>query len=1011
MNSNYDKLIAILREVFQIDQADLDFGIYRIMNQKREEIDSFLQKTLLPQVKEVIRRANLGDATAIKAELDKAIENARSLGVDPDQVPKVKELKERLKEAQPVEMLEEEIFSHLTSFFKRYYDDGDFISMRRYKKDVYAIPYEGEEVKLHWANYDQYYIKSSEYLKNYQFRVGKGKSVRFELAEASSEKDNNKATSGKERYFRIHEEKPLEVQGDRLTIYFTYLPGEKKESREQLDTYAFEVIKKHLPPDWMGDLLTQGGNDRTLLEKHINEFTARNTFDYFIHKDLGGFLRRELDFYIKNEVLQLDDMSEAVVMRQLTKVKALRQIAEKIITFLEQIENFQKRLWLKKKFVVESHYCITLDRIPENYYPEIAENDAQWEEWERLFVISEIPHNLFTGGSDRDRLTILKKQPYLVLDTRFFPEDFKQRLLGEFQNLDEETDGLLINSENFQALSLLNQRYKDRVQAIYIDPPYNATATEILYKNNFKHSSWLSFIENRVNKSRPFLKETGCLCLTIDDYEYHRLLFLLKDIFGSNHLATVPIRNNPSGRSTVQGFAINHEYGVFFSNTPDIVSVGRLPHSKEQKDRYSEKDEEGKNFEWENFRKSSAASNRSDRPKQFYPIFFNLKKKRLRIPEMEWNASANSWNINENLSDGEIEIYPLRNKTEKVWLFGIERARDEVDNLKVVERDGTYEVYKKKYINVQGTLPRTWWDNPKYSARDHGTRTLKYLFGPSSSFDFPKAVTAVEDSLRVLNLDDAEIALDYFAGSGTTGHAVINLNREDDGNRKYILVEMGEYFNTVTKPRIQKVIYSEDWKDGKPVSRKGSSHLFKYMRLESYEDTLNNLRLERSDAQEGMLALDDQFYEEYMLGYMLNMEAEGSLLSVEDFSDPFGYQLRIIENNEAVPTRIDLVETFNYLMGLHVETIRSLEGFRIVTGTNRDGERVLILWRNVEEKSNEALNQFFQEQGYDQAEAGLDHIYVNGDCTLETLRKEDTHWQVHLLEEEFLKRMFDTHDV
>jgi adenine-specific DNA-methyltransferase len=177
---------------------------------------------------------------------------------------------------------------------------------------------------------------------------------------------------------------------------------------------------------------------------------------------LGGFLRRELDFYIKNEVMHLDDIENETAPRveqYLSKIKAIRRIAHKIIDFLAQIENFQKKLWLKKKFVVETQYCVTLDRVPEELYPEIAANDTQREEWVRLFAIDQIEGDLTTPGYSAP-LTVefLKANPYLVLDTRHFSEDFKRRLLASFDDLDEQCDGLLIHSENFQALSLLMER-------------------------------------------------------------------------------------------------------------------------------------------------------------------------------------------------------------------------------------------------------------------------------------------------------------------------------------------------------------------------------------------------------------------------------------------------------------------------------------------------------------------------------------------------------------------------
>ena len=164
------------------------------------------------------------------------------------------------------------------------------------------------------------------------------------------------------------------------------------------------------------------------------------------------------------------------------------------------------------------------------------------------------------------------------------------------------------------------------------------------------------------------------------------------------------------------------------------------------------------------------------------------------------------------------------------------------------------------------------------------------------SFDNPKTIKAAKYFLSITARPINSLILDYFAGSGTTGHAVINLNREDGGKRKYILVEMSDYFDTILKPRIQKVVYSKDWKDGKPVSRdSGVSHMFKYIRLESYEDALANLRLERNQQQELALENSDSFRESYMLNYMLDVETRDSpsLLAIDRFENPFAYQLKV----------------------------------------------------------------------------------------------------------------------
>lgn len=172
---SFNKLKLKLSELFQLDQADLDFGIYRIMNARRDEVNRFLESDLLPQVQKAFKQYQSADKATLKQELDKAIEGARALGIEPENVPKVKELyAEYESSAVDIAAQENEVYDHLFSFFSRYYDEGDFISLRRYKKGVYAIPYEGEEVKLHWANHDQYYIKTTEYFRDYAFKTPSG---------------------------------------------------------------------------------------------------------------------------------------------------------------------------------------------------------------------------------------------------------------------------------------------------------------------------------------------------------------------------------------------------------------------------------------------------------------------------------------------------------------------------------------------------------------------------------------------------------------------------------------------------------------------------------------------------------------------------------------------------------------------------------------------------------------------------------------------------------------------
>ena len=208
MSQNFEKLKSLLKELFQLDQPDLDFGLYRVMHAKSAEVSQFLDKDLLPQVQVAFGHYKTADKAEIEKELAKVIAGIEAAGMDPAQSPKVSELRTRLKnDAVDVSALESEVYDRLFNFFRRYYSEGDFLAKRVYKPGVYAIPYQGEEVTLHWANKDQYYIKTSEYLRDYAFRLRpdddkKPMRGHFRLADAAEgEHGNVKAAEGKDRVF------------------------------------------------------------------------------------------------------------------------------------------------------------------------------------------------------------------------------------------------------------------------------------------------------------------------------------------------------------------------------------------------------------------------------------------------------------------------------------------------------------------------------------------------------------------------------------------------------------------------------------------------------------------------------------------------------------------------------------------------------------------------------------------------------------------------------------------
>lgn len=1058
------RLLKKLSELFQLDQPDLDFGFYRIMHAKSQEVQDFISTDLLKIVADAFGDVDDARKAELQAAYEKALQTAKDFGApNPEETEPVKKAKAALDAVKDTASAEADVYDHLYRFFERYYDDGDFISRRYYTRETsgkaapFAVPYNGEEVKLHWANADQYYIKSAEYFSNFTFDLRQTKEIRalagslgleqdetplkvhFRIVDATEgEHGNVKPSEANRRFFLIHKDKPIEMNdAGELVVNFEYRPdpeksGQEKTWREKRNAEAVDVVLDRLESasksdDEQGKRLaeylrlfkdhapTEKNKKRPLLAKYINQYTARNTMDYFIHKDLGGFLRRELDFYIKNEVMRLDDIENdtaPAVESYLAKIKVLRKIANKIIDFLAQLEDFQKKLWLKKKFVVETNYCITLDRMLEELYSEIAANDAQREEWVKLFAIDEIKGDLSTPGySNPLTVEFLKANDKLVLDTRFFDDDFKARLVASIENFDEQCDGLLIHSENFQAVNLLQERYREQVKCVYIDPPYNTDGDGFVYKDSYMHSSWLSMMQDRVIIQRPLMTTDGTLGISIDDNEVHNLESCLSSFLGNNKIGELAIIRAEGGglaKKIVKG----HDYLLLYANNIDACPPLLRP-----------KDIRGKVVDW-NGRKYWIETDwlRVEFGKYGTLMYEDIESVKGIDKKVE---------IDQGIKKGVYRLIPKGNG-------------HIVGRLRPIDEDGSKFYSIVKHLNADGM------------------NQVLDLF-PQGGFGYPKPLSLicqyVLGSTFGHRYRDA-IVLDFFAGSGTTGHAVINLNRKDGGKRKYILVEMGDYFDTVLKPRIAKVVYSESWKYGKPTAREtGISHCFKYLRLESYEDTLNNLRFDENLVRKKAVSANASLKEDYMLHYLLDVETRGSqsLLNIDAFADPTAYTLEVKKpgTDEHISRAVDLIETFNYLIGLRVIHYAAPQTFTarfkriedpevpegqktrlVVDGRIRQGahgpwwfrkiegwvpkdptnpnngqrEKVLIVWRKLTgdlEKDNLMLDEWFQKNRISTRDFEFDTIYVNGSNNLPNLKLDDENWKVRLIEEEFMKRMWD----
>jgi adenine-specific DNA-methyltransferase len=821
---------------------------------------------------------------------------------------------------------------------------------------------------------------------------------------------------------------------------------------------------------------TEKNPQRTLLEKHLSDYTTKNTADYFIHKDLGGFLRRELDFYIKNEVMHLDDVQNAGAFANIEKslrvIQCFRSIALELISFLAQLEDFQKKLWLKKKFVVSSHYCVTLDRVPEDLYSEIAANEKQWAQWHDLGM---------RDSSTKGTLNDLKSAPHLMVDTALFDAVFRADLLKAIPDLDASIDGLLIHSDNFQALNLLGERYREKVKCVYIDPPYNTASNSIPYKNTFKHSAWATMMDNRVGKLKRLIPEDGAIFVSIDKHERQNLEHVLSLNFGEDNHVEELIWAMNTNNSQAPNYSTNHEYVLVYAKNRQVAEqdksmfrepkpgfaevmelVARLnPHyppvaeieaelrklyrdhqiefRQEVEAQGLEWDDEKGNDPWKGLFNYNGAEYRDANGRLVPEAEAAERKAKIWIwqeGDLSMPASKQSPTVNDINHPNYRWYRPTHPITgapaphpKSGWKVAYDHDPENPGkrSFTVLDADGriAWGTDESKVPRIKRMLHEVETNVGKsvFSDYSDGEKQTHDLFNRSGVFLAPKHASFVSRFILHSTRSDSTV-LDCFGGSGSTAHAVFTANRLDGGKRRYITVEQGDYFNTIIKPRMQKVAYSAEWRLGKPTAPEaGVSHAFKVLKIEGYEDTLNNLQLRRPSGTSDMFNdIPKEAQDDYLLRYMLDVESRSSLLSVDDFKKPFDYLLNVAVDSAGAfePRRIDLVETFNYLIGLRVKHIDAQpeRGFVTVTGTLPSGESCLVLWRDCEKLDYEGITKLCDKLAINPADNEYDVVYLNGDHNIPTVLTQTAEeggatrvLKLRQIEPEFLDRMFSTEDV
>ncbi len=411
-------------------------------------------------------------------------------------------------------------------------------------------------------------------------------------------------------------------------------------------------------------------------------------------------------------------------------------------------------------------------------------------------------------------------------------------------------DNVFIEGDNLEVLKLLQNAYHKKVKMIYIDPPYNKDK-DFVYKDTWgdtitnyliqtdqlrkegytstkisstgrRHTNWLNMIYPRLWLSRNLLKDDGVIFVSIDDDEVYNLRKVMDEIYGEeNFVGQIILKTNPRGSQSGDDLAILHEYLLMYCKNNRESIIG-LPLGKNLKSEYKLIDENNENYRLLGLRQRGGAWRRSDRPSLYYPIYVNPLNSEISL------SKSDEFNI---------EVFPIKPTTNEdgSWRWSKDKINKDFKLIIAKKINRNYEeawdIFQIDYLNnddgEKRTNAKTIWDEKEVNYQN-GTVEVKQLFDNKDIFSFPKPIYIIKQMMKMLNFENNDILLDFFAGSGTTAHAVMDLNAEDGGNRKYILVQLPEAtdekseaykagykkISDITKERIKRVIKKLDYKDG-----------------------------------------------------------------------------------------------------------------------------------------------------------------------------------------------------
>ena len=677
----------------------------------------------------------------------------------------------------------EELFDKLYTFFSRYFTESGsiYFNSTPFHNNIYERVYtDDKDVVLFWKTQMLYYVKTDRIFRSMPVEFDNLKFY-FDATTIENKKANEKRTL-------IYELK--EVKEDK-TIVFNVLYSEKGKITKT-DEILKELRKKHV-------IINE-----EQLERAFRIFEKQSEVDFFINKNAKAFLQEQFKLW---SYQYFWDGAKEWTADRVNQLQILKDIAFKIIDFVSQFEDELVKIWNKPQFVKNSNYVITLDRL-ENFGDkglEIIKKilshkniNQQIQEWQALGIVDES----FNLNDVLKNNNLTEKYKHLPIDTRYF-KDLELEFLSLFDDLDNQLDGWLIKSENYQALNTLLPKFKEKVQTIYIDPPFNLDSSDqFMYRTNYKNANWATLLENRLRIAREWLNEKGSIFVRCDYNGNWIVRCLMDEIFGEENFRNEIIVNRFKKPSDT--LATVTESFFFYVKNKD----------------------------------TNPTFNKVIRPR-----ICTFCKQPI---EPRWHLMISSGEGRNPITINGKVFYPPRGQH---WKYSQESVNEMMKQgrIRINEEHSYTDIFGKK---VKGVLE--YLESEEQFIDSNWTDISGYKY--AAEFSTENAEEVIKRVIESTS-NKGDCVMDFFLGSGTTIAVAHKLKR------KWIGVEMGEHFYSVILPRMKKVLAYDKSGISKEVKEYQGGGFFKYYELEQYEETLANTVYENHD----MFIIGDKSpYEQYV---------------------------------------------------------------------------------------------------------------------------------------------------